>query len=51
MDKFGSAERRLESFQRQKGAHDLARKLSVPRPNYNMINALLPVEANDKGNA
>lgn len=40
MDTFGSAEQRLESFPRQKGAHDLAKNLGVHRTNDNMMNAL-----------
>lgn len=40
MDTFESAGQRLESFPRQKGAHDLAKNLGVHRTNDNMMNAL-----------
>lgn len=51
MDKFGTAERRLENFPRQKEAHDSAKNLGIHRPHYNMMNALTPVLTNYKGSA
>lgn len=51
MDKFGTAERRLENFPRQKEAHDSAKNLGIHRPHYNMMNALAPVLTNYKGSA